>query len=184
MKFLAAPVSGNKKLVIPAALLAADKKEMEDAAAKKIRDIARFEAEKIVEKARAIAASIKANIFVPSHVGRRVEVDGFGTGVIMFVGLHVVNGLPRIGVVLDLPVGINDGTINGHLYFSCQKLHGILADPKLGNCLNMYNMLAVYFLICLVEGIEMNCFYVHVMCLHSQYLLAFFCPCFNRPELT
>ena len=122
----------GKKLLIPAALLAADKKQMEDAEAKKIRDKARLEAERLVEKYKVIAASIKANKFVSEHIGRRVEIDGYGEGVITFVGLHVVNCLPRIGVDLDLPVGINDGTVGGHVYFTCKKLHGILTDPSLG----------------------------------------------------
>ena len=71
--------------------------------------------------------------FTPAHIGFRVEVENYGNGEITFVGNHKINGRVRIGVVLDLPNGINDGTVGGHTYFVCEPKHGILADPKLGN---------------------------------------------------
>ena len=72
------------------------------------------------------------DIFELSHVGRRVTVSKYGQGIVMFVGSHHVHGVPRIGVELDQPLGINNGTVGGHKYFTCTMKHGVLADPKLG----------------------------------------------------
>lgn len=50
----------------------------------------------------------------------------YGTGTIQFLGLHQRDGRERVGVVLDQPVGKNDGVVRGHRYFSCSPLHGVL----------------------------------------------------------
>ena len=70
----------------------------------------------------------KPNDYKP---GQRVNVPNFGDGVVHFLGLHQIDGKPRAGVVLDLPVGMNNGTVNGHKYFVCKEKYGVLLDPRL-----------------------------------------------------
>lgn len=36
----------------------------------------------------------------------------------------------RCGVELDEPVGLNNGTVGGHTYFTAQPNHGVLVDPR------------------------------------------------------
>jgi hypothetical protein len=67
-------------------------------------------------------------------VGKRVTVDQYGAGVIRFYGPHVMDGRPRVGVELDMPVGLNNGTVGVRsfpfsltltllcLVFSCSSL--------------------------------------------------------------
>jgi len=63
-------------------------------------------------------------------VGDRVEIVDKGAGTVRFVGLHHVEGTPRLGVELDAPNGKNNGTIKGYRYFSCQPGHGTLVKPQ------------------------------------------------------
>lgn len=63
------------------------------------------------------------------QVGDRVWVGGTKPGVVAFIGeVHFSNG-EWAGVVLDSPVGKNDGSVSGQRYFSCQSNHGIFARP-------------------------------------------------------
>ena len=61
------------------------------------------------------------------HVGDRVMVGGTKPGVIVFIGeTHFSTG-EWAGVILDGPLGKNDGSVAGRRYFSCEVNHGIFA---------------------------------------------------------
>eukprot|EP00043_Microstomoeca_roanoka_P011985 m.113350 g.113350 ORF g.113350 m.113350 type:complete len:2370 (-) comp15356_c3_seq2:346-7455(-) len=64
-------------------------------------------------------------------VGKRVKVQGYSCpGTLRFFGKHHENGALRCGVELDEPEGKNNGTVGGHVYFSCQVNHGVLCSPS------------------------------------------------------
>lgn len=66
-----------------------------------------------------------------SDIGSRVHVQGYDClGTLAFVGAHAQKGAPRAGVILDEPVGRNNGTVDGVQYFSCASRHGILCVPS------------------------------------------------------
>jgi len=58
-----------------------------------------------------------------------VTVPGRGEGLVMFVGVHHVDLTPRVGVNLNTPKGLNNGTIRDHYYFTAPDKHGVLTDP-------------------------------------------------------
>ncbi|XP_041368819.1 dynactin subunit 1-like isoform X2 [Gigantopelta aegis] len=61
-----------------------------------------------------------------TKVGTRVEVIGKGhIGTVAYVGTTLFSNGKWIGVVLDEPVGKNNGTVQGKTYFSCPDGHGI-----------------------------------------------------------
>jgi hypothetical protein len=62
--------------------------------------------------------------------GMRVSVWGYGAGTVRFIGKHAHKRTKRVGVELDQPVGLNNGTINGHTYFVCEEGHGLLVVPS------------------------------------------------------
>ena len=59
-------------------------------------------------------------------VGSRVEVLGYGQGTLVFYGPHATRPGYRCGVRLDMPTGLNNGTVEGHTYFDCPPKHGVL----------------------------------------------------------
>ena len=69
-------------------------------------------------------------------VGDRVAVAGYECeGVVRFVGPHHTTGKQRIGIELDEDVGLNDGTVQGHQYFTCDRgdfggSPGVLVKPS------------------------------------------------------
>ena len=71
------------------------------------------------------------------HIGKRVLVKDVGTegnieeGTLAFYGPHKTKHGRRAGVILDVPLGKNNGTIKKHKYFECRPKHGLLVDPKL-----------------------------------------------------
>ena len=65
-----------------------------------------------------------------ADVGARVKVAGYGTGTLRFFGMHRTKILPRCGVELDTPTGLNDGTVAGQYYFDSPAKHGVLVDPS------------------------------------------------------
>jgi serine/threonine protein kinase len=69
--------------------------------------------------------------FTPDDVGKAVNVVGFenATGVLRFVGPHNETGKARCGVELSTAAGKNNGTVNGHVYFVCKPMHGLLTAP-------------------------------------------------------
>ena len=58
-----------------------------------------------------------------------VTVMSFGEGIVRFVGPHQKDGRMRVGVELNGPRGLNNGTVGGFYYFSCPDKYGILVDP-------------------------------------------------------
>ena len=62
-----------------------------------------------------------------AKVGDRVTVSKYkGAGVVRYVGVVHTDGICRVGVELDKPVGRHNGTVNGHQYFKCPSKHGVL----------------------------------------------------------
>ena len=60
----------------------------------------------------------------------------FGTeveGTIVWMGLHAVKRVPRLGIEMSMPVGLNDGSLSFgsiiHRYFKCAPKHGIFCAP-------------------------------------------------------
>ena len=63
------------------------------------------------------------------QLGQRVLVGNAVAGTICYVGYtHFAEGL-WIGVELESPKGRNDGSIDGHRYFSCEPKCGLFAPP-------------------------------------------------------
>jgi hypothetical protein len=61
-------------------------------------------------------------------VGKRVTVDGYeGLGTVRFAGKHHESGAARYGVEMDNPVGLNNGSVKGHVYFTCKPKYGVLS---------------------------------------------------------
>ncbi|KAI1231938.1 hypothetical protein IHE44_0007580 [Lamprotornis superbus] len=63
-------------------------------------------------------------------VGERVWVNGVKPGVIQYLGETQFAPGQWAGVVLDDPVGKNDGSVGGVRYFECQPLQGIFTRPS------------------------------------------------------
>ncbi|CAM4669508.1 CAP-Gly domain-containing linker protein 2 isoform X2 [Caretta caretta] len=63
-------------------------------------------------------------------VGERVWVNGVKPGVIQYLGETQFAPGQWAGVVLDDPVGKNDGSVGGVRYFECQLLQGIFTRPS------------------------------------------------------
>jgi len=59
-------------------------------------------------------------------IGQRVEANGEGrSGTVAFTGMTKFASGVWIGVILDAPDGKNDGSVNGHSYFTCEAKHGV-----------------------------------------------------------
>merc|ERR1712146_590191 len=72
---------------------------------------------------------VTSRVVTKDDVGQRVYVEGYNTmGTLMFYGPHQSKAGLRAGVVLDKPIGNNDGTVGGHKYFDCQSGHGVLVN--------------------------------------------------------
>ncbi|XP_073430947.1 CAP-Gly domain-containing linker protein 2 isoform X2 [Dendrobates tinctorius] len=63
-------------------------------------------------------------------VGERVWVNGIKSGVVQYLGETQFAPGQWAGVVLDDPVGKNDGSVGGVRYFECQPLQGIFTRPS------------------------------------------------------
>lgn len=71
--------------------------------------------------------------FKGHKLGDRVIIDGYDTvGTVAFVGMHHIENKPRLGVVLDDPVGRNNGVVKDFKYFDCPGGggYGVLVHPK------------------------------------------------------
>ena len=68
----------------------------------------------------------------PVKVGHRVQVTGKGdsVGTVAFIGTTQFSTGKWIGVVLDEPVGKNNGVVQGKKYFSCADNHGIFVRQQ------------------------------------------------------
>ena len=64
------------------------------------------------------------------QLGQRVLIGSVMAGTVRYTGsTHFAEGF-WIGVELDLPKGINDGSKDGQRYFSCEPDHGLFAPPS------------------------------------------------------
>lgn len=73
-------------------------------------------------------------------IGNLVYVSGTKKGKIAFLGDTRFAAGEWAGVVLDEPVGKNDGSVNGVRYFTCEPMHGIFCKlEKLSPCLEAEN---------------------------------------------
>jgi len=64
-------------------------------------------------------------------VGDRVRVEGYDCdGTVAFVGLHHEKEKPRVGVILDEPIGKGKGSFGRHQYFTCDTVSAVLVLPK------------------------------------------------------
>ncbi|CAN7984803.1 unnamed protein product [Ixodes hexagonus] len=63
-------------------------------------------------------------------IGDRVWVNGTKPGYIQFLGETQFSSGDWAGVVLDEPVGKNDGSVNGVRYFQCEPKRGVFARPE------------------------------------------------------
>ncbi|XP_036136121.1 CAP-Gly domain-containing linker protein 2 isoform X1 [Molossus molossus] len=64
------------------------------------------------------------------EVGERVWVNGVKPGVVQYLGETQFAPGQWAGVVLDEPVGKNDGAVGGVRYFECPVLQGIFTRPS------------------------------------------------------
>uniref|UniRef100_A0A8C4TPW3 CAP-Gly domain containing linker protein 1 n=1 Tax=Erpetoichthys calabaricus TaxID=27687 RepID=A0A8C4TPW3_ERPCA len=64
------------------------------------------------------------------HVGERVWVNGSKPGFIQFLGETQFAPGQWAGIVLDEPIGKNDGSVAGVRYFQCETLRGIFTRPS------------------------------------------------------
>ncbi|XP_057209933.1 CAP-Gly domain-containing linker protein 1 isoform X2 [Triplophysa rosa] len=63
-------------------------------------------------------------------VGDRVWVNGNKPGVVQFLGETQFAPGQWAGIVLDEPIGKNDGSVSGVRYFQCEPLMGIFTRPS------------------------------------------------------
>ncbi|CAL9708816.1 unnamed protein product [Knipowitschia caucasica] len=64
------------------------------------------------------------------EVGERVWVNGNKPGVVRFLGETQFAPGQWAGIVLDEPIGKNDGSVAGVRYFQCEALRGIFTRPS------------------------------------------------------
>ncbi|XP_031676578.1 CAP-Gly domain-containing linker protein 1 isoform X10 [Oncorhynchus kisutch] len=64
------------------------------------------------------------------QVGERVWVNGNKPGVVQFLGDAQFAPGQWAGIVLDEPIGKNDGSVAGVRYFQCEPLKGIFTRPS------------------------------------------------------
>lgn len=64
------------------------------------------------------------------QVGERVWVNGNKPGYIQFLGETQFAPGQWAGIVLDEPIGKNDGSVAGIRYFQCEALRGIFTRPS------------------------------------------------------
>ncbi|XP_037403413.1 CAP-Gly domain-containing linker protein 1 isoform X3 [Pygocentrus nattereri] len=63
-------------------------------------------------------------------VGERVWVNGNKPGYVQFIGVTQFAPGQWAGIVLDEPIGKNDGSVAGVRYFQCEDLRGIFTRPS------------------------------------------------------
>ena len=64
------------------------------------------------------------------QVGQTVELNDGRVAVVRFAGsLHFTAG-DFVGVELDEPTGLNDGSVKGKRYFECKPKHGQFVKPN------------------------------------------------------
>ena len=80
---------------------------------------------------RSASASVPAHVLTEDTddfmVGQHVYVDGVKPGRIQYIGDTKFGPGDWAGVVLDEPMGKNDGSVSGIRYFQCEPGHGVFA---------------------------------------------------------
>lgn len=83
------------------------------------------------EKASSVPPSEAQEEFIDDfRVGERVWVNGNKPGFIQFLGETQFAPGQWAGIVLDEPIGKNDGSVAGVRYFQCEPLKGIFTRPS------------------------------------------------------
>ncbi|XP_070422557.1 CAP-Gly domain-containing linker protein 2 isoform X1 [Equus przewalskii] len=82
------------------------------------------------EKPGVKAAEVGDDFLGDFVVGERVWVNGVKPGVVQYLGETQFAPGQWAGVVLDEPVGKNDGAVGGVRYFECPALQGIFTRPS------------------------------------------------------
>ncbi|XP_047693924.1 CAP-Gly domain-containing linker protein 2 isoform X3 [Prionailurus viverrinus] len=82
------------------------------------------------EKPGPKAAEVGDDFLGDFAVGERVWVNGVKPGVVQYLGETQFAPGQWAGVVLDDPVGKNDGAVGGVRYFECPALQGIFTRPS------------------------------------------------------
>ncbi|XP_061035287.1 CAP-Gly domain-containing linker protein 1-like [Eubalaena glacialis] len=83
------------------------------------------------EKASSTPSAETQEEFVDDfRVGERVWVNGNKCGFIQFLGETQSAPGQRARIVLDEPIGKNDGSVAGIRYFQCEPLKGIFTRPS------------------------------------------------------
>nr|XP_023411790.1 CAP-Gly domain-containing linker protein 2 isoform X6 [Loxodonta africana] len=82
------------------------------------------------EKPGPKAAEVGDDFLGDFVVGERVWVNGVKPGVVQYLGETQFAPGQWAGVVLDDPVGKNDGSVGGVRYFECPALQGIFTRPS------------------------------------------------------
>ncbi|XP_005403144.1 PREDICTED: CAP-Gly domain-containing linker protein 1 isoform X5 [Chinchilla lanigera] len=83
------------------------------------------------EKASSTPSSETQEEFIDDfRVGERVWVNGNKPGYIQFLGETQFAPGQWAGIVLDEPIGKNDGSVAGVRYFQCEPLKGIFTRPS------------------------------------------------------
>ncbi|XP_032728303.1 CAP-Gly domain-containing linker protein 2 isoform X1 [Lontra canadensis] len=82
------------------------------------------------EKPGPKAAEVGDDFLGDFAVGERVWVNGVKPGVVRYLGETQFAPGQWAGVVLDEPVGKNDGAVGGVRYFECPALQGIFTRPS------------------------------------------------------
>nr|XP_044999344.1 CAP-Gly domain-containing linker protein 2 isoform X2 [Jaculus jaculus] len=82
------------------------------------------------EKPGPRAAEVGDDFLGDFVVGERVWVNGVKPGVVQYLGETQFAPGQWAGVVLDDPVGKNDGAVGGVRYFECPALQGIFTRPS------------------------------------------------------
>ncbi|XP_057620761.1 CAP-Gly domain-containing linker protein 2 isoform X1 [Chionomys nivalis] len=84
----------------------------------------------VPEKPGPKAAEVGDDFLGDFVVGERVWVNGIKPGVVQYLGETQFAPGQWAGVVLDDPVGKNDGAVGGVRYFECPALQGIFTRPS------------------------------------------------------
>ncbi|XP_030623923.1 CAP-Gly domain-containing linker protein 1 [Chanos chanos] len=74
--------------------------------------------------------SVAQELVTDFHVGERVWVNGNKPGYVQFLGGTQFAPGQWAGIVLDEPIGKNDGSVAGVRYFQCEDLRGIFTRPS------------------------------------------------------